>query len=215
MPASRSDWERVGPMLVDRRIEISARYANRRAFAADVGINWRLLYDAEHGKRATFKPENVRAFETAYRLVPGSLERTLAGGPLEPRLEPQADPVPLRPVPAPVTAASEAEDVLARLLAGHWDDEVVQAIGTPVGPQARKPAYEVVGEVLRWLERQGDRGAAEAERARLVAAHPDDEVLQVINRQSGKKSWMVAVEMLDWLATQGPAVPQARRGTAG
>lgn len=109
-------------------------------------------------------------------------------------------------------AASEAEEVLARLLADHPGDEVLQAIGAAAGPQARKPAYELVGEVLRWLERQGDPGAAEAERARLAGRYPDDEVLQVINRQRGKKPWMVAVEMLDWLASQAPAEPRARRG---
>jgi hypothetical protein len=91
MPASREDWERAGPMLAARRIQISARYANRRAFAEDTGLNWRTLYDAEYGRRATFKPETVRAFEVAYRLVPGSMERTLAGGDLEPM------PAPARP----------------------------------------------------------------------------------------------------------------------
>lgn len=130
--------------------------------------------------------------------------------------QPTPGPRPLRPaLSVPVTAASEAEEVLARLLAEHSGDEVIQAIGAPAGPQALKPAYEVVGEVLRWLERQGNGAVVEAERARLVGRYPDDEVLQTINRQSGKRSWMVTVEMLDWLSSQGPAVPQARNGTAG
>lgn len=96
MPASREDWGRVGALLIERRIGISPRYANRRAFADDTGMNWRMLYDAENGKRATFKPETVRAFEAAYRLAPGSLERTLAGGPLEPAPAPPPRPAPVR-----------------------------------------------------------------------------------------------------------------------
>jgi hypothetical protein len=95
MPPSRKDWERVGPMLAERRVQISARYANRRAFADDVGLNWRTLYDAEYGKRATFRAETIRAFESAYRLVPGSLARTLAGGDLEPAPPSLAAAVPL------------------------------------------------------------------------------------------------------------------------
>ena len=97
MPASREDWGRVGPMLAARRVQISARYANRRVFADEAGLNWRMLYDAERGRRATFRTETVRAFETAYRLEPGSLDSTLAGDPLKPL-----------PVPAEVTAPVSA-----------------------------------------------------------------------------------------------------------
>lgn len=82
--ASRSAWERVGPMLAARRAQISPRYANRQAFADERGVRWRTLHDAEMAKRANFKAVTLRAFEAAYMLVPGSLDRTLAGGPLEP-----------------------------------------------------------------------------------------------------------------------------------
>ena len=81
---NRSAWERVGPMLAARRAQISPRYANRQAFADERGVRWRTLHDAEMAKRANFKAVTLRAFETAYMLVPGSLDRTLAGGPLEP-----------------------------------------------------------------------------------------------------------------------------------
>lgn len=107
MAASREDWERVGHLLAERRVQISPRYANRRAFADETGVNWRTLYDAEYGKRATFGRGTIRAFETAYQLVPGSLDRTLAGGPLEPADVP-------RPVIA-VEGALEAE-LIAKIL---------------------------------------------------------------------------------------------------
>lgn len=209
MPASRNDWERVGRLLADRRIQISARYANRRAFADDTGTNWRTLYDAEYGKRASFRQETVRAFETAYRLVPGSLGRTLAGGALEPL---PAAPAQLRPFPVapPAAAGSEAQEILDSLLSRYAGDDVIAAIGAQRG----KPAWMLVQEILRWLERQGDLAPAQEVLAGLLASHPDTEVIQVIGRQRGKKASMVAAEILDWLSWRPPEMEQGN-GTAG
>jgi hypothetical protein len=153
MPASREDWERVGALLIDRRIEISPRYANRRAFAEETGLNWRTLHDAEYGKRATFKPETVRAFEAAYRLVPGSLARTLAGG----GLEPLAAPAPPRPVPAApsVTTGTPAERERDRLLTEHPDDEILAMISRRSGGEGAVKVSQVVMEMLDWLGSQG------------------------------------------------------------
>lgn len=53
---------------------------------------------------------------------------------------------------------------------------------------------------------------SEAERARLIAGYPDDEVLQVIGRQRGKKASMVVAEMLEWLDTQAS---HSSNGTSG
>jgi hypothetical protein len=92
-PADRTAWERLGRLLSERRTQISPRYANRRAFAADREMNWRTLHDIEQAKRDNFGPATMRAFETAYMLAPGSLARTLADGDLEP-LPPAAPPEP-------------------------------------------------------------------------------------------------------------------------
>lgn len=150
MPASRKDWERVGPQLAERRVQIDARYANRRLFAEETGLNWRTIYDAEYGKRATFRRDTVASFETAYRLVPGSLARSLAGGPLEPLPPTSLTPVPVR---LPVTPGSPAEEILADLLGRYPGDPVVQAIGAQTG----KPAPTRVAEVLEWLDIQAGR----------------------------------------------------------
>jgi hypothetical protein len=149
MPASREDWERVGRQLAERRVQVDARYANRRLFADETGLNWRTVYDAEYGKRATFRRETVTSFEAAYRLVPGSLARSLAGGPLEPLPSPSLAPVP----PRPTAAGSPAEEILADLLGAYPDDKVVQVIGA----QAGKPAPTRVAEVLEWLDIQAGR----------------------------------------------------------
>jgi hypothetical protein len=132
MPASREDWERVGPQLAARRAQISARYASRRAFADDAGLNWRLLYDAERGRRATFKTETVRALETAYRLVPGSLDGTLAGGPLKPLPAPAEVTA---PVPPPRPAGQDGPPVSEEFFTEHvlpaqdpYDRQVIEAV---------------------------------------------------------------------------------------
>jgi len=143
MPASREDWERVGALLIDRRIEISPRYANRRAFAAETGLNWRTLYDAEHGKRATFKPQTVRAFEAAYRLVPGSLVRALAGGGLEPLSERAGPALAAAPPPGP---CSREEELLDHYLDRYRDDPAVRALADQPG----RPAALRLADVLMY-----------------------------------------------------------------
>jgi hypothetical protein len=100
MPADRKSWERLGRLLIDRRIQLSTRYRTRSTFAEEKSMNWRLLHDVELAKRSTFKPETLRAVESAYELAPGSVGRTLAGGPLEYARVPQLAPAPV-PQPAP------------------------------------------------------------------------------------------------------------------
>lgn len=96
--ADRESWERLGRLLAARRVEISPRYASRRDFAAECmgsPSKWRTLHDLELAKRDTFRQDTIRSFEAAYRLVPGSIERTLAGGPLEPADVPGLPPRPV------------------------------------------------------------------------------------------------------------------------
>jgi len=214
MPASREDWERVGALLIDRRIEISPRYANRRVFAEETSLNWRMLHDAEHGKRATFKPETVRAFETAYRLVPGSLRRSLDGGPLEPAAEPARPLAPLRaavPFPAAGTAKYEVADkLLTWLLDRYKGNEVVRAMGAQRGTDA---GIRVV-EILRFLkDPELDREVL----AWLLSLGLDDDaarVLKALGAQGGKRELMRITEILEFLGWRPPEM-EARNGTAG
>jgi hypothetical protein len=80
----REAWQRLGELLVSRRVELDVRFRNRRTFAASVDLDYRVLYDIESTRRDNFTKSTLRAVEHAYRLTPGSLDRTLAGGPLEP-----------------------------------------------------------------------------------------------------------------------------------
>jgi hypothetical protein len=165
-PADRTAWERLGRLLTERRTQISPRYANRRAFAADREMNWRTLHDIEQAKRDNFKPETMRAFETAYMLAPGSLDRVLAGGDLEPAPDPR--PAPLRAVPPSRASGPVAIGILFGMLDRHPDDddlaaEILAAIVplvpdddtlaaiVEVGLRRGRTPVDVAGEVREWL----------------------------------------------------------------
>ena len=209
MPASRSDWERVGRQLAERRVQISARYANRRVFAEETGLNWRTLYDAEYGKRATFRRETVGAFETALRLVPGSIDRALAGGDLEPLPDLRAVPAGLHPAAPYLAASPPADDAAAEILAGlvkrYEDDPVVRAIGAQHG----KDAGTRVTEILRFLK---DPDLDREVLAGLMAR--DDAVIQAIGTQRGKRELIRVTEILEFLGWRPPEMA-AGSGTAG
>ncbi|MFN2636814.1 MAG: hypothetical protein ABR585_07305 [Gemmatimonadaceae bacterium] len=84
-------WQRLGELLVARRVELDVSYRNRRTFSAAVELDYRVLYDVESTRRTNFTKSTLRAIEQAYRLKANSLERTLGGGPLEPA-EPKEQP---------------------------------------------------------------------------------------------------------------------------
>src|SRR5262249_54423906 len=91
-------WQRLGDLLVQRRIQLNPRYRDRRRLASANGLSWRLLYDVERAKRTNFTTETLLAFEAAYRWAPGSVASVLAGGdpvPLPPQREDPPGPWPL------------------------------------------------------------------------------------------------------------------------
>ena len=189
MPASREDWGRVGRMLAARRVQISARYANRRVFADESGLNWRLLYDAERGRRATFKTETVRAFETAYRLEPWSLDTTLAGGPLKPLPAPAEVAVPRQaPGSAPLAAArrfmseQDFRDLVLPDVTGpaRLDCEEVLALEDADGDPLPWPRRR---EILSW--RLFDFPELEGADRRIC-----EEILKLTDREGRRLPWL-------------------------
>ncbi len=127
-PGDLTAWERAGPMLAARRAQLSPRYANRREFARDTGLNWRTLHDAERARRANFKDETLRAFENAYRLVPGSLDRTLAGGGLEPAPAPEPPRPRLEVVPGPPALPDDPSDAEVETFILHQEGATLREI---------------------------------------------------------------------------------------
>src|SRR6202041_1099797 len=74
-------WERLGEMLVRRRLELDPRYRNRRTFARERDPRlYRLFSDIELGRRPSYKPASLAAIERAYELGPGAGGRFLSGG---------------------------------------------------------------------------------------------------------------------------------------
>lgn len=75
----REGWKHLGELLVARRVQIDAKYHNRREFARDVQVDYRVIYDAETARRTNFGKAMLRALENAYRLRTGAFEDYLSG----------------------------------------------------------------------------------------------------------------------------------------
>lgn len=128
MPGSETEARRrLGAALVDRRMDMDARYRNRELFVRErnaglfpggtPGISSRTVYDIERAKRANFDTTTKTTIEMVYALRRGAIDRALeAGG------EITADDAP-RFAPAPVTAAS-AVSVLRHLSGAPGSDDV-------------------------------------------------------------------------------------------
>lgn len=96
-------WTRLGILLERQRVMLDTRYSNLSLFAEERGLNWRMAWDAEKGRRTNFKPATRLALDIAYGWEPGSVDAVLAGG----------DPVPAA-LPAPPPAAEPREVTVLR-----------------------------------------------------------------------------------------------------
>ena len=100
-------WKRLGELLVQRRAQLDPRYARRTRFADERHLGQRIVYEIEKARRQNFGDGIIAAIEVAYELVPGSLERTRKGGPLEPATTPSA------PLPPPAEVSISLDTVRA------------------------------------------------------------------------------------------------------
>ncbi len=132
MAPSEAAWERLGELLTQRRAQLDPRYARRTTFAAECGLNYRIAYEVETHRRHNFGDGTLAVIESAYELVPGSLKRTLEGGPLEPAGQAPAtngtELPSLAPVsPAVASAIGDAIDSLLGPFAPAIDAEIRRA----------------------------------------------------------------------------------------
>ena len=169
-PYPAASWTRLGELLVQRRIEIDPRYRNRTVFADERGLHWRLLYDLERARRVTFGPETLAAVEVAYELAPGSIGRTLAGGPLETGRGNG------HPAPAPKDSFAALEEIhpADRPAVRERLAEVRAMIRTarlyhPEGPLAGAWVFGDGTPEQRFWDAMAAQGSDEAELATLVA----------------------------------------------
>jgi hypothetical protein len=118
LPENEGAWQRLGHLLAARRTQVGARYRNKNLFAEEREINRRMVWSVETGARDNYGKDTLRAIESAYMLVPGSVERTVAGGPLEPAAG-TPGPRPATP-PVPVARGDDdpEDDAAARLFPG-------------------------------------------------------------------------------------------------
>jgi hypothetical protein len=82
-------WQSLGDLLVTRRVQLDPRYANRRTFVAETHSGkesswYRIVTSIENGDRTNYSRETLAAIEVAYQLIPGSIQRTIDSGALEP-----------------------------------------------------------------------------------------------------------------------------------
>jgi hypothetical protein len=80
MPAQRPGWEQLGVDLESARVELDPRYANLSLFAEERGIDYRLAWDIEHGRRTNYRRPTLRAIEVAYGLETAAIDTYLRDG---------------------------------------------------------------------------------------------------------------------------------------
>lgn len=136
--------KRLGDLLVRRRIELNPAWRNRRAFVARYKLSYRITNDLERGHWRDFEPVTVTAFEVAYELAPGSLNRSLHSGELEPITRPRPEP----PGRLQLKPGMGGQFTLSR------ERDAAQAAGPPMGPIVRS----VREDIAEALARAGIRG---------------------------------------------------------
>lgn len=77
-------WERLGQLLVRRRLELDPRFRNRRIFTAERAVEYRIINDIELGRRDNYEPATLGVIELAYDLAPGTILHVLNGADLHP-----------------------------------------------------------------------------------------------------------------------------------
>ena len=89
-------WQQLGERLISRRVELNARWTDRRSFCDDNGLGrqYRTISDIEKGRRDNYGTAILALVERAYRLQAGSIASYIAGGELLPSAAPEPPPDP-------------------------------------------------------------------------------------------------------------------------
>jgi hypothetical protein len=59
------EWDRLGKLLEQRRVEMNPRYRDLTLFAQERGLNWRLAWDIEKNRRTSYRDLTLSAIESA------------------------------------------------------------------------------------------------------------------------------------------------------
>lgn len=104
----KQDWERLGQLVVQRRIELGMR--TREALADQAKLSTRLLADIEKGRRTSYSPGTMIILEQALQWHSQSVRNILDGGnpdtleDVQAIWEEAAREAKLRPVPPPAVS---------------------------------------------------------------------------------------------------------------
>ncbi|WP_203823151.1 helix-turn-helix transcriptional regulator [Paractinoplanes ferrugineus] len=81
-----ADWQRLGKLVIARRVELNLR--TREALAETSGVGLRTIGDLETGRREKYHPNTIAAIEEALQWEPGALQAAADGG--QPKVRRQA-----------------------------------------------------------------------------------------------------------------------------
>jgi hypothetical protein len=98
-------WQRLGELLIARRIELGGKVRTR--FAEENGLGHdRTLSDLEKARRTVYEDATIAEVERIYRWAPGSIRAVLAG----------REPTPLQAPPPPVIPSSAMRETIKALV---------------------------------------------------------------------------------------------------
>lgn len=148
-PGDGLAWGELGNALMQRRIELSPRYKNRRVFSEERQIGYRLVYDIEENRRTNFGRATILDIARAYAVSGDSLDRVLGR---TGSLQPVAGAASVQQVPlAPAAADTEIGEPsqIPRGVSSAIGDlaaDLVPIIETEVRrARMRHPARELTG----------------------------------------------------------------------
>jgi hypothetical protein len=156
--------QRLGQLLIRKRLDLDPRYRNRQVFADERGVEYRIVSDIETARRENFQAVTIAELEHAYALAPGAIGRFIdRGGELEPA-----------PAVADLAAAAasrrreqDADPELAPFLQSVRED-LAKAMARYGPGFTGAQAFAKAAEAAVWDDVDREM-PAEASRARLIA----------------------------------------------
>lgn len=114
-------WIRLGRLLEQRRVMMDSRYSNLALFAEERGINYRMAWDIEQGRRTNYRRATRLAIDVAYGWRPGSVDAVLEGRNPDPLDEDDRRPelVPECEFERRIAASDADEDQKLLIIRGH------------------------------------------------------------------------------------------------
>ncbi|MFD9943221.1 hypothetical protein ACFWYW_14490 [Nonomuraea sp. NPDC059023] len=122
MQHTQAAWMRLGDLLVARRRSLGRDYRNRKHFAEETGLDYKIISDLESGRRANYSAATLLAIESAYRWQFGSVQAVLAGG------QPAAIPLGEGSLLTPIAEASDGHSRRYEFVTNEGETVILQEV---------------------------------------------------------------------------------------